>query len=144
LPYGRITPAALTLALGLGATTTIFTPIDRVALRPLPYPQPDRLIRLTTAWPKVKANEEYDISKGQYFFFKRNSAVLHDILMYDPGMMVVEADGTHPAERVAEVEVSASTFQLLGIRPEKGRLLTHEDELVPDGDSRVALITHDY
>lgn len=136
--------AALTLALGLGATTTIFTLIDRVVLRPLPYPQSDRLIRLSTSWPKIKANEEYDISKGQYFFFKRNSAVLQDILMYDPGMLVVEADGTHAAERIAEVEVSATTFQMLGIGPEKGRLLTREDELVPDGDSRVALITHDY
>ena len=65
--------AALTLALGLGAATTIFTLLDRVVIRPLPYPNADRLIHLGTLWPKVKEGEEYMLSKGQYFYFKKNS-----------------------------------------------------------------------
>jgi predicted permease len=136
--------AALTLALGLGAATTIFTLLDRVVIRPLPYPNPDRLVHLGTLWPKVKAGEEYMLSRGQYFYFKKNSRVLAGIAMYDEDMLVVPGDAAHPAERVPEVDVSASTFRLLGIRPELGRAISEEDERLPNGDPRYALISHAY
>jgi putative ABC transport system permease protein len=136
--------AVLTLGIGLGAATTIFTLLDRVALRPLPYPNADRLIHIGTLWPKVKAGEEYGISRGQYFYFKQHSQALSDILFYDRGVMVVPGDGEHPAERVPELDVSASTFVLFGIRPQIGRLFTAEDELNPDGDPRVAVLSDGY
>ncbi len=136
--------AALTLALGLGAATTIFTLLDRVVIRPLPYPNAGRLVHLGTLWPKVKEGEEYMLSKGQYFYFKKNSQVFADIAMYDEGMLVVPGDAAHPAERVPEVDVSASTFRLLGIRPELGRAISEEDERLPNGDPRYALISHGY
>jgi putative ABC transport system permease protein len=136
--------AILTLALGLGAATTIFTVLDRVVLRPLPYPHADRLVQLTTLWPKVKAGEEYALSKGQYFFFKKNSNVLQDIAMYDEEIAIVPGDGAHPAERVPMIDVSASTFSLLGMRAEKGRLFTADQELAPDGSPGVAVISHGY
>jgi predicted permease len=136
--------AILTLGIGLGAATTIFTLLDRVALRPLPYPNADRLIHIGTLWPKVKAGEEYGISRGQYFYFKQHSQSLSDILFYDRDVIVVPGDGEHPAERVPELDVSASTFSLLGIRPQIGRLFTVEDEINPDGDPRVALLSDAY
>jgi len=136
--------AILTLGIGLGAATTIFTLLDRVVLRPLPYPNADRLIHIGTLWPKVKAGEEYGISRGQYFYFKQHSQALADILFYDRGVMVVPGDGEHPAERVPELDVSASTFKLLGIRPQIGRLFTAEEELNPDGDPRVAVVSDAY
>lgn len=136
--------AILTLALGLAAATTIFTLLDRVVIRPLPYPNADRLVHLGTLWPKVKVDEAYSLSKGQYFFFKKNSNVLADIMMYDGDMFLVPGDATHPAERVPVVDVSASTFRILGIRPEQGRLIREDEERNPDGDPRVALITHGY
>lgn len=136
--------AVVTLALGLAAATAIFTLLDRVVIRPLPYPNANRLVHLGTLWPKVKADEAYSLSKGQYFFFKKNSQVLADIMMYDGDMFLVPGDGTHPAERVPAVDVSASTFRMLGILPEKGRLIRQEEERNPDGDPRVALITHGY
>jgi predicted permease len=136
--------AVLTLGIGLGAATTIFTLLDRVVIRPLPYPSADRLIHIGTLWPKVKAGEEYGISRGQYFYFKQHSAALSDILFYDGSVMVVPGDGDHPAERVPELDVSASTFKLLGIRPQIGRLFTVEDELNPPGDPRVAVLSDGY
>jgi predicted permease len=136
--------AALTLALGLGAATTIFTLLDRVVIRPLPYPNADRLVHLGTLWPKVKEGEEYMLSRGQYFYFKKNSPVLADIAMYDEDMLVVPGDAAHPAERVPEVDVSASTFRLLGIRPEVGRAISEGDEWLPNGNPRYALISHGY
>ena len=136
--------ASLTLGIGLGAATTIFTLLDRVVLRALPYPDADRLIHIGTAWPKVKADEEYGISRGQYFYFKQHSQALSDILFYDGGVMIVPGDGDHPAERVSELDVSASTFRILGIRPQIGRLFTEQEELNPDGDPRVALLSDGY
>jgi putative ABC transport system permease protein len=136
--------AAFTLALGLGAATTIFTLLDRVVIRPLPYPSADRLVHLGTLWPKVKEGEEYMLSKGQYFYLKRHSQALADIAMYDEDMLVVPGDAAHPAERVPEVDVSASTFRLLGIRPELGRAISEDDERLPNGDPRYALISHGY
>src|SRR6185503_13718119 len=53
----------VTLALGLGAATTIFTLLDHVVLRPLPYPNAERLVHLGTLWPKLKAEGDYSLSK---------------------------------------------------------------------------------
>src|SRR6478672_1528855 len=77
----------------------IFTLLDRVVLRPLPYPNAGRLIHIGTLWPKVKAGEEYGISRGQYFYFKRHSRALSDILFYDADVTVVPGEDGHPAER---------------------------------------------
>src|SRR6185436_5039905 len=104
----------------------------------------DRLIHIGTLWPKVKAGEEYGISRGQYFYFKRHSRALSDILFYDADVMVVPGDDGHPAERVLELDVSVSTFSILGIRPQIGRVFTADDELNPDGDPRVALLSDGY
>jgi predicted permease len=134
----------LTLALGLGAATTIFTLLDHVVLRPLPYPNAERLIHIGTMWPKIKAGEEYGISRGQYFFLRKNSNSLADLLLFDADVLAIPGDGEHPAERVVEIDASASTFAILGIHPELGRLFTTADELSPDGDPRVALISHGY
>jgi putative ABC transport system permease protein len=134
--------AALTLALGLGAATTIFAVLDRVVIRPLPYPNADRLIHLGTLWPKIKAGEEYALSKGQYFYFKQNSRVLEDLAMWDADMSVIPGDGNHPAERVPTLLVSTNIFKLIGVRPERGRLIGPEDEL--DKVARHAMITHGY
>ena len=122
----------------------MFTLLDRVVIRPLAYPNANRLVHLGTLWPKVKEGEEYMLSKGQYFYFKTNSRVLTDVAMYDEDMLVVPGDAAHPAERVPEVDVSASTFRLLGIRPELGRAIGEEDERLPNGDPRYALISHGY
>jgi predicted permease len=136
--------ATLTLALGLGAATTIFTLLDRVVLRPLPYPNADRLVHIGTLWPKIKAGEEYGIARGQYFYFKKRSQSIADIAFYDHSIMTVPGDGDHPAERVPEVDASASTFAILGIRPQLGRLFTVDDERNPDGDPRVVLLSDGY
>ena len=136
--------AALTLALGLGAATTIFVLLDRVVLRPLPYPNAERLVHLGTLWPKVKAGEEYMLSKGQYFFFKKNSRSLADILMYDGNALVVPGDAQHPVERISELDVSANTFGILGIRPELGRFFGPEAELYPDGDQREGVLSYEF
>jgi predicted permease len=132
----------LTLTLGLGAATAIFTLLDRVVLRPLPYPNADRLIHIGSLWPKTFPGVEYSISRGQYFYFRANSAVLADLMLYDGDMLPVPGNGVHPAERVSAIDVSHSSFAILGIHAVKGRLLTVEDEL-PE-TPQVAVLSFEY
>jgi predicted permease len=134
----------LTLALGLGAATAIFTLLDRVVLRPLPYPNADRLVYIATMWPKLKAGTEFRISRGQYFFFKQNSRLLEDVVFYDMGMTVLDGDGSHAPERISEIETSANAFAHLGLQPVIGRAFTTADELNPNGQARVALISYEF
>ena len=136
--------AILTLALGLGAATTIFTLLDRVVIRSLPYPNADRLVYIATTWPKVKADAEYGISRGQYFRFKQRSHTLSDVAFYDRSIIVVNGDGEHPAERIPTLNVSASAFAMFGVHTERGRLFSADDELSPDGNPRVILISDGY
>lgn len=132
----------VTLALGLGAATTIFTLLDRVVLRPLPYPAAERMIHIGTMWPKIQAGTEYAISRGQFFHFQKNSRAIAKLGLYSTTSMPVRGDGEHAAERIAAVESSASLFDVLGIVPEKGRLFTAEEGL--PFYPTVALITHGY
>lgn len=134
--------ALVTLALGLGATTTIFTVLDRVVLRPLPYAHADRLVHIGTLWPKVKMGEEFGISKGQYFYFKNNSSAFENVGLYDQSTLPIPGDGDHPAERVSVIFASASLFDVLGIRAEKGRQFIAKDNL--EGNRSVAMISRSY
>ena len=132
----------VTLALGLGAATTIFTLLDRVVLRPLAYPNAERMVHIGTLWPFVRQDAEFAISRAQFFYFKQNSATLADLGLYDTEMLPIPGDGEHAAERVPALYASASLFSVLGIAPERGRLFTAE-EGVPRHRT-VALISHGY
>ncbi|HEX3868556.1 MAG TPA: ABC transporter permease, partial [Gemmatimonadaceae bacterium] len=134
--------AVFTLALGLGATTAIFTLLDRVVLRPLPYPGASRLIHIGTLWHKRNATDEYRLSVGQYVYLEQNSRSLASLGLYDGDVSIVPGDGVHPAERVRTVEASASVFSILGIRPERGRLFGSDEERSRDKTS--AVISHGY
>ena len=136
--------AILTLALGLAAATTVFTLLDRVVIRPLPYPNAARLVHIGSLWPKVGQGEEFGISRGQYFYLKQHSTTIADLLFYDQDIMVVPGDGAHPAERVTELDVSANTFPMLGLGLARGHYFTSADERNPDGDPRVALLSYEY
>ncbi|HEX3867494.1 MAG TPA: FtsX-like permease family protein, partial [Gemmatimonadaceae bacterium] len=134
--------ALVTLALGLGATTTIFTLLDRVVLRPLPYPSADRLIRVATKWPGIKAGMEYGISEFMFFRFQQSSKTLEDIGVYQGLAIPLPAMDGADAEQVPALRVSASFFNVLGIRPELGRLFTADDERAQTTTGPI-LLSHD-
>ena len=131
----------VTLALGLGASTAIFTILDRIALRPLAYPNADRLIALGTKWPGIKAGEEYGISLFMYFRFRAASRTLDNLGIYVGEAYALPAAAGLPAERVGVVDVSSSLFSVLGVRPELGRIFTPDDERPLE--SSVVMLSHD-
>ena len=118
----------ITLALGLGAATAIFAILDAVVLRPLPYPQGDRLVALSSPVPGIKAAPVWGIARHEMFYFERESRTLEDLGLYNTYAATVMGDGNaHRAQQVPSANVTANLFGILGITPERGRLLTADD-----------------
>jgi predicted permease len=132
--------ALVTLAIGLGATTAIFTLLDRIVIRPLPYANAERLIHLGTRWPGFRPDAEFGISRYMFFRFEQESATLQHVGLYLSGGYMLPGGDGHDAERITGVNTSASLFDVLGIRPAHGRLYTAEEERQPDAP--VVLLTH--
>ncbi len=111
------------LALGLGSSMTIFGVVEAVMLRPLPYPEPDRLVRLHTR------NKPLGVTGGPTSFPDwrdwQGSGILEDSAIYlTTGVIVHGAAG---AERVPAMSVSAEFFRVLRVRPLLGRLFDPEE-----------------
>jgi putative ABC transport system permease protein len=129
--------ALVTLTLGIGATTSIFTVLDSVVLRPLPYPSPERLVSIThpVSGTAVTAGK-WGVSPAGYFFFRREAGTLAASGIYMTFTLSVRSsDG---ATRVQSAQITSSLFGVLGARPAVGRLLTPDDD-VPNGPKVVVL-----
>lgn len=130
--------AVLTLALGIGGSAAIWTVLDRVVLSPLPYPTPDRLVRIENQVPGVAPDEVWRLSTAQWVWFTDHAETLDQVGIYrGSGGTVVTGSG---AERVRSILVTASMMDLLGARAELGRVVGQDDDR-PDAP-RVALVSH--
>ncbi len=119
--------AVMTLALGIGSTVAVFTLLDRVVLRPLPYPNADRLVDIGTRWPGIGPDARYGISPGNYFYFRHASRTLGDLGLYTvDGLTLTGSD--EGAERVPAAMITSSLFHVLGARAVRGRLLDSTDD----------------
>jgi predicted permease len=135
---GFTTVAVLTLALGIGGSAAIWNVLDRVVLDPLPYPGPERLLRLENQVPGVGPDEVWRLSTAQWVYFTDHAETLDEVGLYrGTGGTVVTSSG---AERIRSVEVTASMMGLLGARAELGRVIGADDDR-PDAEP-VALISH--
>lgn len=130
----------LTLALGIGATTAIFTMLDRVVLRALPYADAGKLVWLDSPAPGVKADTRWGLSVAEFFYFKKNAHTLENIAVVMPLRTTIT--GKRAAERVPAVLVSGSIFDVLRLRPMLGRALSEADNL-PNAQP-VVVIGYDY
>lgn len=125
---GFTTAAIVTLGLGIGASTAIFTMLDAVVLRPLAYPDADRLVELTSPVPKFKGDTLWGLARHEAYYFKDNSRAIEDIGVYQNTEVTVGGDGgDHPAERARAAMASASLFRVLGITPLLGRNIVLDD-----------------
>ena len=126
--------AVLTLGLGIGATTTLFTVLDAVVLRPLPFPHSERLVDIATTWQGGPGA----VSVGNYFVMKERSRTLESIAARS-GATFNLTEGGEP-ERVLGTHVTASYFPLLGLQPALGRVFTEAEDAV--GAPKVAVLSH--
>ena len=114
---GFATVAVLTIALGIGATSAIFSVINAVALKPLPYPGSDRLTFITTQFPSLKF-DKFWVSPPEYFEFRERTKVYKDVAAYQTNAFNVGAS-TGP-ERVPAAFVTANMFDVLGVKMKLG------------------------
>jgi putative ABC transport system permease protein len=124
----------LTLALGIGANGAIFSVFNGLILRPLPYPEPDRLLRIF--W-QFDGGENGSLTATQYLFWKQRSRML-DIAGYDTSASGVNLVGSGELQRVNSVKMSENFFDVLGVKPFIGRAFTKE-ELRPNASDVVII-----
>lgn len=130
--------AVLTLALGIGANTAIFSVINAVLLRPLPFHDSDQLVTLWERSPK-QGYEQNPPSAGNYVDWREQNRVFAQMAIYAPSRRFNLSLGDQP-ERIFGAAVSSSLFELLGVRPIQGRAFSSEEE--QPGNDQVAVISH--
>src|SRR5262245_46770206 len=117
--------AVLTLALGIGANITIFSVINSVLLRPLPYAASDRLVFHRSELPKQN-NKEKASAYSTISEWRKQNTSFEDLAVFDPTSVTLT--GTADPEQVMSVRASASLFSLLGVAPALGRTFTADEE----------------
>lgn len=117
--------AAITLGLGIGATTAMFSVVRGVLLEPLPYQEPDRLVGLWHTGAGL-GREEMHVSTGLYFTYLEENRVFEQVGLWDEAEVTVT--GLESPERVDALVVSQSVLPLLGARPVAGHLFTASDD----------------
>lgn len=131
-----VTAAAIVvLALGIGATTVIFSLANGLLLRPLPYPQADRLVSVEEDSPK-DATEVNHINFLNYLDLRARSQLLKDIGVYAAGSVPIRGEG--PAELVEVGQMSDGVFPVLGVEPLLGRYFNRADDL-PNGPKEILI-----
>ena len=118
--------AILTLALGIGATTAIFSLVNTVLLRPLPFPEQEQLMWLSQQDHSLPGVAAESLSYPDYFDWRAQNHTLSGIASYLGGRVTLQGDGD--SQLLDAQEVSSNFFQLLGVAPMLGRDFRWEDE----------------
>lgn len=137
---GFTTVAILTLALGIGATTVMFSAIESVFWRPLPFPNSERLALVESS--NLKQTWNYgSVSAADYLDWKLQSTLFDGLAAFDWGDVRTLTGGGSP-ERVHLMLVSADFFQTLQVAPSLGRSFRPEED--ETGKNRVAILTSSF
>ncbi len=127
----------LTLALGIGATTAIFSVVNGLLLRPLPYDQPDRIVRVYDNYLRL-GFERISMSEPEFIDCRDQSEAFEDIAVFRPmGFNLLGAD---EPQRLGGACVSAGFFRVLGTNPMLGRTFLPEEDR--PGQNHVVLMSH--
>lgn len=117
--------AVLTLALGIGANTAIFSVINAVLLRPLPYPEPDRIMFLSET---DNMGQEISVSCPDYLDWKRDNTVFQHLAVTRRESRNLSGIPGREAERVSAAYVTDDFFKVVGLSPQLGRTFSAEEE----------------
>jgi hypothetical protein len=128
----------IVLALGIGATTAIFSIVNAVLLRPLPFEEPDRLVRIFTRTPEP-ASRRFEVSPGKFYGWQRDAQSFEGMAMYPCcGTREFALTGTGSARSVSVTAVSTGFFEIVRARPALGRGFRLEED-TPGGKHVVVL-----
>jgi putative ABC transport system permease protein len=127
--------AVLTLALGIGANTAIFSVVNAVMLRPLPYKNPDRLVSL---WANVPEHGRWRVTPANFLDWKKQNTVFEDVAAFGAATMTLTGAGE--PEQILGTKASAGYFSVVGVEPVLGRPFL-PDEYEP-GKGQVVILGH--
>ena len=130
--------AVLTLALGIGANTAIFSVIENVLLRPLPYPQPERLVEIWNTYPPQVPRA--GLSPGDYADWRKQAKSFSEMGAYADVSHGFNLTGDGEPQRVLVGYASSSLFPMLGARVVAGRSFVPEEDRA--GSAPVVLLSH--
>jgi predicted permease len=137
--HRRFTVAAvLTLAVGIGAATTIFGLANAVLLRPLPWADPDRLVFMNETTP---AGQPFSVSEPNYLDWRERMRSFSEITAFTGRAATLLDDG--PPARLSGIAATHTLFAVLGAQPLLGRTFT-PGEGSPGGDARVVVLSHGF
>lgn len=134
---GYSTTAIVTLALGIGAIVVIFSVVNAVLLRPLPYPQADRIVTIRHHAPGISL-PELQSSPGLLTHYREGATTITLVSGYEVRSHNVTGDGA--PERVRAIAVTPSFFDAMAVRPVLGRPFVEDDARA--STARVVVLTH--
>lgn len=129
--------AVLTFALGIGATTAIYSVVSRVLLRPLPLAEPDRLVTIWTRMPDARINQ-LAVGHAEYLDYRAETTLLEDAGAYT--VLPATLTGVGEPARLTAGLSTASLWSVMRIAPELGRTLAKGDDV--GGAEPVAVLSH--
>ena len=131
--YALVT--VLTLALGIGANTAIFSVVNGVVLRPLPYPDPERLVFITSQFPAL-GFDQFWVSAPEFIEFRERNQSFDDVGAYRSG--AVNLGTQDQPRRVVSAVITSELMPVLGVAPLRGRQFSRADTL-PGAEDVAAL-----
>jgi hypothetical protein len=132
---GVSTIAVLTLALGIGANTAIFSVVSAVLLNPLPYKEPDRLVSL---WENVPTHGKWRAAPANFLDWKKQNTVFEDVVAFGGSTATLTGDGD--PEQISGTAVTPGYFEVVGVQPALGRAFQPEEYKL--GQDRVVILGH--
>jgi predicted permease len=129
----------LTLAIGIGATTAVFSVVEGVLLRPLPYPHPEELVAISHSAAGLKL-DRLPVSPSCYVVYREENRTFQDVGLWTGDMMTVT--GLAEPEQAEGLDVTAGTLPLLGVQPVLGRVFSAQDDSA--GAPKTAMISYGY
>jgi predicted permease len=129
----------ITLAAGVGGNTVVFSVLEGVLLKPLPYPKPNELIGVWHSAPGINI-ADLNMAPSNYFIYREQNQTLQDVGIYNRD--AVSITGLAEPERLEALDVTDGTLPLLGIPPMLGRSFTHQDD--SPGAPDTAIITYGF
>jgi putative ABC transport system permease protein len=132
---GLVIAALLTLAVGIGANTAMFSLVDGILLRPFPYPEPDRLVFIWDSNPE-RGWDIFSVSPPNFLDYREQNTTLESVTSYYG--TTVTLTGVDEPERLRGAMVGPDFFQTFGIQPQIGRAFTPEDN--ESGNNQVVVL----
>jgi putative ABC transport system permease protein len=127
--------AVLTLALGIGANTAIFSVVSAVLLNPLPYTEPDRLVSI---WENVPTHGRWRAAPANFLDWKKQTTVFTDVAAFGGATATLTGDGD--PEQLSGTAVTPGYFEVVGVQPALGRAFQPEEHQL--GKDRVVILSH--